>query len=362
MHLAVGIDHAGAFVKSHARGPDVVSPVGAKAHEVFFQRGPVVFKARGTASLEFLRENIEGSCDRFDIRLAVVPVHAQLRHAQGVHRVRQHDPASGLRCLLTVHLQAETVGPVAQDHRRKLAAGEGAASQPVRQKGGGVDRIPHHIERVARVGACRGRGTVVQALAVFVADEPARQKQPRQHAAAVRWVGDAREVQAAHRIGQAETALFAGSDGQPAPAIHPFGRQFIAVPHTTGRTTYREGAHIAGDMAHVVAANHIMVVTDAGRCHLTRSQQQARGFQSTRSQHRRAWHHGKTVSLQCAYFDGLDSLAIGLQVNTGAVCAQQDLDACCQFQPFGITGSEMGGARKPLEAAGVHPAGVEAAN
>jgi hypothetical protein len=176
----------------------------------------------------------------------------------------------------------------------------------------------------------------------------------------VRRVGDARKVQARHRIGQAQAFLFGGRHREAAPAVNAFGRNFITVAHIACGAVHRERADVAGDVAHVIAADHVVLVAHALRRNVARGQQQARGLQPARGQHRVARGDGELHAGQRAHLEFAHGLAVGLQPQRGAICAQQYLERGRQRQPLGIAGAEMGGAGKALQPVAEHARAVEA--
>ena len=155
----------------------------------------------------------------------------------------------------------------------------------MRQESAGVQRVSYYIAQMTGIAGGRCGIAIVQPFSVFIADQPARQKQPRQHAIAVGRIGNSRKVQAGHGIGKPQSALLVSRHGQPAAAIDAFGRDFVAVPHVLGGAVDGQLTHIAGDVTHVIASDHVMRVADASGGHIIGGQQQAGGFKSAHGQH-----------------------------------------------------------------------------
>ena len=344
MHPAVGIDHAGLGVGAHAGGTNVVTAVGAKAQQVVFQRHRVELESADAGAPQLLVNGLQGALNRGDVFFAVAPVHLDARHAQSVALVSQCHAAVCTRNLFSMHFQAEAVGAVLQNDGWELALGKGAFAQPVRHKADGVPGVGHHVPDVLKLQCQALAVTIAQSLAVLVADEVPCQVQARQHAVAVRRVNDFGEVQAGHHVAHLQFALGLFAQVQSAAAIDPIGRDLIAMAHATDGAVDAQAAHIAGDVAHVVAPHHVVLVANALSLYVVGGQQQPRRFNPAHGQHHHPGFDVEALAIQGGKVGAVNPDAVWRQTQAHAIGLQHHGHIGRSGQPVFVPAAHVGGA------------------
>ena len=142
-------------------------------------------------------------------------------------------------------------------------------------------------------------------------------------------LGDARMVQAGDEITQPLAALHLGSQRQPAPTVNPLLGDLVAVMHRVGWLLNLERADGPGQMAHVVATDHVVLIADAIGLNIAACQQQARHLQAARCQDEMSRLGLQSLAAQAAYIQRSHALTVGLQPDCRDIGMQDDCDIGC---------------------------------
>ena len=144
-HLAIPVDNAGCSAGAHAGRADVMAAIGAvPPHNRFnirFVRASVRLADR--LFRQIVAQQIEDLGDAFHVLAAVAPVDPHLAIAKAVLRSCQANPAVRIGHLFGMEIQAEQIGPRADNDRWKFPFGQRPVAQPVTQE-------PHRGERIGR--------------------------------------------------------------------------------------------------------------------------------------------------------------------------------------------------------------------
>src|ERR1700676_3255311 len=93
-------------------------------------------------------------------------------------------------------------------------------------------------------------------------------------------ISDPGMMEAANKIADAQPALGRGSQGQPPAAVDPFIRYVIAV-YDSIRPALFQSPDRSGDVAHVVAADDVVLIADSVGPLVAVRQQYARNLEPT---------------------------------------------------------------------------------
>src|ERR1700693_5212584 len=146
---------------------------------------------------------------------------------------------------------------------------------------------------------------------------------------------------------------------QASPAIDALIGDLVAVIDGTGRQTHLQCTDRSGQVAHIVAAEDIVLVTDAVRLDIVTGEQQPRNLESAGSQHKMRRSHLQAASAECTHLDGLDAIAVLAQVDCADIGMQQDVDVASGAQAMSVASAEIGRTAETLEGVAAEGVAVE---
>lgn len=209
-------------------------------------------------------------------------------------------------------------------------------------------------------GVAEAAGFGREALAVFVEEEEAGEMEARQDAAAVRRIGDVREMQAQHGVADAVFALRGVGEAPAAAEVGAVLRDLVAVGDEAARHGEAEAAGDAGDVGHVVAADVIVRVADAVRVCGVGGEEEAGGFEAAEGEDDPGRGNGEHTGVEGADGEGFDRGAVVRGDDVRDVGTEDDADGGAGGEFVRVARCEVRREREALDAVGVEVWGGEA--
>src|SRR5579862_7565385 len=159
-------------------------------------------------------------------------------------------------------------------------------------------------------------------------------------------------MQAADKIPDAQAPLGCGRQSEAPAAVDAFVRHVVAMRDTVARSGLFQGPDGSRDMAHVIAAHHVMLIADAIGPLVAVGQQNAGHLESTYREDDVRGTCRELLSRKVAQDDRLDGFPVRMKHNPDEVRVEQYPYVGSGSEPPLIAGGKVGRATETLERIG----------